>query len=82
MTAHQFRHLAASRYLEARPEDFETVRQLLGHSFGKTTLVYAGLSGARASRAFGEIVIARAETLTRRSGRKVRRKRDKKFDET
>lgn len=81
MTAHQFRHLAASRYLEARPEDFETVRQLLGHSFGKTTLIYAGLSGERASRSFGEIVIAKTETLTRSSGRKVRRKRKKKSDE-
>lgn len=82
MTAHQFRHLAASRYLEARPEDFETVRQLLGHSFGKTTLIYAGLSGARASRTFGEIVIAKAETLTRSSGRKVRRRRNERSDET
>jgi integrase len=80
MTAHQFRHLAASRYLEARPEDFETVRQLLGHSFGKTTLIYAGLSGERASRAFGKIVIAKAEALTRSSGRRDRRKRNKKSD--
>jgi integrase len=81
MTAHQFRHLAAWRYLEARPEDFETVRQLLGHSFGKTTLVYAGLSGERASRAFGEIVIANAEALRRKSTGKIRRGRRKKPNE-
>ena len=82
MTAHQFRHLAAHRYLEARPEDFETVRQLLGHSFGKTTLMYAGLSGERASRAFGEIVIAKMAALEKRMSRKVRRKRRSKSDET
>ena len=70
MTAHQFRHLAAHRYLEARPEDFETVRQLLGHSFGKTTQIYAGLSGERASRAFGEIVIAKMEALEQASVKK------------
>ena len=82
MTAHQFRHLAAHRYLEVRPEDFETVRQLLGHSFGKTTQIYAGLSGERASRAFGEIVIAKMEALEKRASRKVRRKRRSKTDET
>jgi integrase len=75
MTAHQFRHLAAHRYLEARPDGFETVRQLLGHSFGKTTQIYAGLSGERASRAFGDIVIAKMEALDKRASRKVRRKR-------
>ncbi|MEP9386160.1 site-specific integrase [Mesorhizobium sp. KR9-304] len=75
MTAHQFRHLAAYRYLEARPEDFETVRQLLGHSFGKTTLIYAGLSGERASRAYGEIVVAKMAALEKRRSRKIRRKR-------
>ena len=31
MTPHQFRHFAATLYLEARPEDFETVEILLGH---------------------------------------------------
>jgi len=82
MTAHQFRHLAAHRYLEVRPEDFETVRQLLGHSFGKTTMVYAGLSGERASRAYGEIVIAKKEALEKRTPRKVRRRRWSKTDET
>ena len=71
MTPHQFRHLAASLYLEAQPQDFETVRQLLGHSFGKTTLIYAGLSSERASRSYSETVIAkRAEIhkLTRPHG--------------
>ena len=60
---------------EGGPEDFETVRQLLGHSFGKTTQIYAGLSGERASRAFGDIVIAKMEALDQQASRKVRRKR-------
>jgi integrase len=63
MTPHQFRHLAAALYLDARPEDFETVRQILGHSYGKTTLIYAGLSSERASKAFGLIVAAERERL-------------------
>ena len=54
MTVHQFRHAAAKLYLDTHPEDFETIRQLLGHSFGKTTLLYAGLSSERASRSYGE----------------------------
>ena len=63
MTPHQFRHLAAALYLDARPEDFETVRQILGHSYGKTTLIYAGLSSVRASKAYGLIVAAERERL-------------------
>ena len=43
MPPHTFRHLAATLYLEEHPEDFETVRALLGHAFGKTTLVYGGI---------------------------------------
>ncbi|MEW9837522.1 tyrosine-type recombinase/integrase [Mesorhizobium marinum] len=81
MTAHQFRHLAADRYLEKRPEDFETVRQLLGHAYGKTTQIYAGRSGERASRAYAEIVMAKAEALKREPKGKMRRRRPKKSDE-
>ncbi len=67
MTVHHFRHLAAARYLEKRPHDNETIRQLLGHSSAKSTAVYAGLNGERASRAFGEIVVARSAEMTRRA---------------
>jgi len=63
MTPHQFRHLAAALYLKSHPEDFETVRQLLGHSFGKTTLIYAGLSGERASKTYGSVIQAERERL-------------------
>lgn len=63
VTPHQFRHLAAMFYLEQHPEDFETVRALLGHAFAKTTLIYAGTSGRRASRAYGNFVTSQREAL-------------------
>jgi integrase len=77
MTMHQFRHLAAARYLEIRPHDIETIRQLLGHAFAKTTAVYAGLNGERASRAFGEIVITKSAEMVRRAKPKRRHARRK-----
>ena len=75
MTPHQFRHLAAVLYLEAHPEDFQTVSDLLGHSFAKTTLVYAGSSSRRASRAYGKLVIEQRQAAAlkqRHSGRRLR----------
>lgn len=63
MTVHQFRHLAALLYLESRPEDFETVRCLLGHAFTKTTQIYAGASSLRASQAYGEFIIGKRQSL-------------------
>lgn len=57
MTPHQFRHLAAKLYLDAHPEDFETIRALLGHAFSKTTLLYAGNGTERASRAYASVVV-------------------------
>ena len=63
MTPHQFRHLAAAFYLERHPEDFETIRGLLGHSWGKTTLIYSGSSSQRASRAFANFVGAERDAL-------------------
>lgn len=63
MTPHQFRHMAAWLYLEHHPEDFETVRSLLGHSFAKTTLMYIGASGPRASRAYGAFLQEQREEL-------------------
>ena len=64
MTPHQFRHLAAVLYLEAHPEDFQTVSDLLGHAFAKTTLIYAGSSSRRASRAYGKLVIEQREAAS------------------
>ena len=75
MTVHQFRHIAAVFYLEDHPEDFETVRALLGHGWSKTTLVYAGQSSRRASRAYGNFVVEQREALKLKGRRSRRRKR-------
>lgn len=63
MTPHQFRHFAAVLYLEKNPNDFETVRCLLGHAFAKTTRIYAGSSTARAGRAYGDFLYERKDEL-------------------
>jgi integrase len=73
MTPHQFRHLAAALYLETHPEDFQTVSDLLGHSFAKTTLVYAGSSSRRASRAYGKLVIEQRDAAALKQRRSRRR---------
>ncbi|VVT02515.1 site-specific integrase [Rhizobium sp. EC-SD404] len=66
MTPHQFRHLAAKLYLDAHPEDFETVRGVLGHSFTKTTMTYAGLGTERSSRVYGKFIVDESAKLGRR----------------
>lgn len=63
MTSHQFRHFAATSYLELHPEDFETLRTLLGHAWSKTTRIYAGSSTRRASRAYGDFLCKQREAL-------------------
>jgi integrase len=63
MTPHQFRHFGATSYLEDHPEDFETARQLLGHAWSKTTLIDAGSSSRRASRAYNQHLLAQREAL-------------------
>jgi len=74
VSPHQFRHIAAVWYLESHPEDFETVRALLGHGWSKTTLIYAGNSSQRAGRAFASHVVEqRAALKLRQRPRKKRR---------
>ncbi|MFZ2139976.1 MAG: site-specific integrase [Xanthobacteraceae bacterium] len=72
MTPHQFRHFGATSYLEEHPEDFETARALLGHSWSKTTRIYAGSPSRRASRAYGQHLFKQRELL------KLRRPRTKR----
>lgn len=76
MTPHQFRHFAAILYLEARPEDFETVRNLLGHSWSKTTSIYAGSSTRRAGKAYGKAMFEQREALKFLGNGKRPRRRD------
>jgi site-specific recombinase XerC len=71
MTPHQFRHFAAALYLEQHPGEFQTVTDLLGHAWSKTTLIYAGSSSRRASRAYGSHVLEqRAALKLKRHARK------------
>ncbi len=74
MSPHQFRHVAAIFYLDAHPEDFQTVTDLLGHIWSKTTLIYAGASSRRASRVYGEHVVEQRRALALMQKRKRRRK--------
>jgi len=57
MTVHQFRHAAAATYLKDHPDEYEIVRQLLGHRNIQTTMnFYVGLDMIQASELFSEII--------------------------
>lgn len=74
MTPHQFRHLAAVWYLDAHPEDFTTVQDLLGHGWSRTTRIYAGSSTRRAGRAYANLIVERRQSL-KLTGRKPPRRK-------
>jgi integrase len=74
MTPHQFRHLGATSYLKANPEDFETVTQMLGHASTKTTRVYAGVCTQRATGAYHRVLFAEREALRLRHYPRKRRR--------
>ncbi|ATR19506.1 hypothetical protein CTJ15_03835 (plasmid) [Roseomonas sp. FDAARGOS_362] len=60
MTPHQFRHLAAHRFLEAYPGHYEEVRQLLGHaSIATATRAYCGTEQAAAARRYQDLALGR-----------------------
>jgi len=71
MHAHLFRQLAAKLYLEAHPEDLETVRRVLGHTSLRTTSrSYADIKTAAAFRRYDDMIAARrAQALTRLPGK-------------
>jgi hypothetical protein len=59
MTVHQFRHAAGAVILKQRPDEYELVRELLGHRSIETTINSCiGLDSIQASEIFTEIVIA------------------------
>lgn len=80
MTPHQFRHLAAKLYLDRRPGDYETVRELLGHKDIATTMrFYRELDTVLAVQRYGDLVaqlIQDLETRTARQRRGRRRQED------
>jgi site-specific recombinase XerD len=64
LTPHQFRHLAASRYLEAHPDDYETLRRLLGHKNLATTVrSYAPPETGKATARFDDIIEDRLRVM-------------------
>ncbi len=63
MTPHQFRHFAATVYLDANPEDHQTAQAMLHHTSSKTTRIYAGSASRHASRAYGKILFEQREKL-------------------
>jgi integrase len=67
MHVHLFRQLAAKLYLEAHPEDLETVRRIFGHTSLRTTLrSYAEIKTAAAFRRYDDMIASRrAQALTR-----------------
>ena len=74
MTPHQFRHLGATSYLAAKPEDFETVMQMLGHSSSKSSRIYAGVCSQRALGAYHRILFEQLGAMRLRRPRKKREK--------
>ena len=57
ITPHQFRHIAAKRFLKDHPGEYETVRQLLGHKSLATTMRhYAGDEMAVSAERFDEMI--------------------------
>lgn len=57
---HIYRHIAAFFYLEAHPEDYETVRRLLGHKSISTTITfYASFERHSAVRRYNEHLLER-----------------------
>ncbi len=74
MTAHQYRHLLGSSYLDANPHDTETARLMLGHAWTKTTRIYVGSQTRRASRAYNAFLFEQRERLKFGRKRPSRRK--------
>ena len=57
ITTHQFRHAAAAIYLKHHPDEYETVRRLLGHRNIQTTITfYSGLETIAATEKFAKLV--------------------------
>jgi integrase len=74
MTAHQYRHLLGSTYLDANPHDTETPRLLLAHAWTKTTRIYVGSQTRRASRAYNAFLFEQREQLKLKDTGQLRRK--------
>jgi integrase len=66
LSPHQFRHLAAHRYLAIFPGQYEVVRQFLGHrSLTTTVRAYAGMETETSARRFDALVLNQRQSLKR-----------------
>ncbi len=81
MTPHQFRHLAGASYLDENPQDLETARLMLGHAWSKTTLIYVGSAGPRASRAYNQFLFKQRDALKLKLKPQTSRKHKKEIGE-
>jgi integrase len=76
MTPHQFRHLAAKLYLDRRPGDYETVRELLGHKDIATTMrFYREVDTVLAVQRYGDLVTQLIQDLETTTAPRRQRRR-------
>jgi len=61
ITTTQFRHFAANLLLERNPEDFESLRALLGYAGRTTVLRYAELARRVAGREYSDFVVRKRD---------------------
>lgn len=75
LTAHQFRHAAATVILKQRPGDYEFVRRILGHlNIVTTTRFYTALEAFAASKIYGSMVEGLIREIPLRRKSRTRRK--------
>lgn len=75
MTLHQFRHLAASLFLDKHPGGYEALRQLFGHRSIETAVrSYAGVRTRQAARLHDQVLQDRRAALRQLSAGKPRRR--------
>lgn len=66
LSPHQFRHLAAHRFLKAFPGQYEVVRQLLGQACLDTTVrYYSGTDSEASTRLYDDAILRRHLQLRR-----------------
>jgi len=75
LTGQQFRHVIGYLYLKKHPGDYETVRELLGHTDISTTMsFYAALDMREASKRVGKFVAQQRADLAHLAGRRSKKK--------
>jgi integrase len=73
LSPHQFRHLAAERFLRDNPGHYEEVRRLLGHATIATTIRSYARSENRAAHERFDALVAQTRSSLRRRPKSRRR---------